>query len=383
VARAVGRGSAGPGTELADYSEYDPLLGWRKRPGARLTFRRAEYSVPFAINGLGLRDEDRGYEAAPGSARILALGDSYVEGYSVEAQQTVTQVLERSLRQKGCAVDVINGGTTGYSTDQELLFFRTEGVKYAPAIVLLFFYYNDVLYNDRQFYSGGVSKPVFVFRQGRFELYKTPVPQPSTSPRAEAREERARPAPSALLEWVGERLWFGAPRTYNALGRLGLWPPNRPLGARLELRVYQKASIPEIEGAWQKTALILDTLAQEVASHGARLLVVYIPSRMETSESAWSLSQTRYGMTETGWDRELVVRRLSALARASQVPVLDLTPAMRAADHWLLGGPYWVQDGHWNASGHSVAAAEVERWMGESGWLAPCPLRSLPAARAK
>lgn len=364
------------GTDFSEYSEYDPLLGWRKRPGARLQFRRAEYSVEVAINSLGLRDPERGHEAAAGTERILALGDSFLEAYGVELEESTTQVLERGLRDDGCAVDVINGGTTGYSTDQALLFYRSEGVRYSPRLVLLYFYYNDVLYNDLQFYTGHVRKPIFVFRDGELQLYKQTVPRPDPTPEPPAREAdggETDGSGSVLLDWVKERLWFGAPGAYNALGRLGLWPPNRPVGARLEMRVYQQDRIPEIEGAWQKTALLLDALASEVEADGSRLLVVYIPNRMEVNERAWQLSQLRYGMDEQGWDRELVLRRLRQIARLGDFPVLDLTPALREADRGVLGGPYYVQDGHWNATGHRAAAEAVERWLREGGWLGFCP----------
>ena len=81
---------------------------------------------------------------------MLLLGDSITEGYSVEEPYTLRSVLEALLnsRREG-RFEVINGGTAGYSTDQEYLFYRDEGVSYAPRVVVLLFYYNDVLYNAR------------------------------------------------------------------------------------------------------------------------------------------------------------------------------------------------------------------------------------------
>src|SRR5262249_39056059 len=152
----------------------DPILGWAKRPGARTVYRRREYTVELAVNSKGLRDVDRGYDAPPGTLRLLALGDSFVEGYTVPLAQTVTQVLERRLDGEGCRAEVINGGTSGYSTDQELLFYRGEGVRYSPRIVLLFFHYNDVLYNDRQEYYG-TPKPIFEMGGGVLRVHQIPV----------------------------------------------------------------------------------------------------------------------------------------------------------------------------------------------------------------
>jgi lysophospholipase L1-like esterase len=373
IARVMEGSTAEGGTTFADYSEYDPLLGWRKRPRARLVFQRREYAVQFALNSHGLRDRERGYEAPPETARILALGDSFVEGFGVALEETVTQVLEAFLRRSGHPVEVVNGATTGYSTDQEYLFYQTEGVRYSPKVVVLFFYYNDILYNERQQYMGGLAKPVFVFRDGGLRLYRSPVPRPSPTPVPPARgaAEADAESPSALVRWIQERLWFGAPRAYNALGRLGLWAPNRPLGARLEIRVYEKRRIPEIEGAWEKTAGLLAELAREASSHRARLLVAYVPSRMEVNDRAWQLTRERDGMDEKGWDRGLVARRLGEIGREVGIPVLDLTPALRRADRGVLGGPYYTYDGHWNALGHQIAAEEVGRFLQDQSWLAP------------
>lgn len=374
IARVMEGGAATGGTTFADYSEYDPLLGWRKRPGARLAFRRREYAVDFALNSHGLRDPERGYEAPPGTARILALGDSFVEGYGVPLEQTVTQVLEGSLRARGCSIQVVNGATTGYSTDQEYLFYRTEGVRYAPRVVVLFFHYNDILYNEFQTYMGGAPKPVFVFRDAGLQLYRSPVPRPSPPPPpAKAAAGADAGSRFALVRWIQERLWFGAPGAYNALGHIGLWPPNRPRGARLEVRVYERRRIPEIEGAWEKTAGLLTELAREAASHQARFLVAYVPSRFEVNDRAWQLTRERDGMDGNGWDRGLVLSRLREIGRAAGFPVLDLVAPLREADHGFLGGPYYTYDAHWNAVGHRIAAEEVGRFITEKAWLPPCP----------
>ena len=302
VARAR-QGGGKEANEPRQYNEYDPLLGWRKKPGARVVYHRREYTVEVAVNSLGLRDPERGYAAPPGTRRVLALGDSFLEGYTVPLQDTVTQVLERELRRPGCAVDVVNGGTQAYSTDQELLFYRSEGVKYAPRVVLLFFYYNDVLYNDRQEYFSG-PKPIFEMGDGALKLHRFPVrhPRPEETPAEPAAEERAGGG-SAALEWLRDRLWYGAPRAYNTLARVGLWPPMPRAPIRLELRVYERRPVADIEDAWAKTALILKTLDGEVRAHGASLLLVGIPARFEVDDRSWTLTQALYGIDERTWDR--------------------------------------------------------------------------------
>jgi hypothetical protein len=367
VARS-GQGGGKEANEPKQYNEYDPLLGWRKKPGARVTYRRREYTVEVAVNSLGLRDPERGYQAPAGTQRVLALGDSFLEGYTVPLADTVTQVLERQLRAPGCAVDVINGGTQAYSTDQELLFYRSEGVKYAPRVVLLFIYYNDVLYNDRQEYFQG-PKPIFEMGGGALRLHRFPVrrPRPEETPAEPPAEERSAGG-SAALEWLRDRLWYGAPRAYNALARVGLWPPMPRVPIRLELRVYERRPVADIEDAWAKTALILKALNEEVRGRGASLLLVGIPARFEVDDRSWRLTQTLYGIDERTWDRGRMMARLGQIAGQEHVPFLDLTAALRAAPE----PAYFTYDGHWTRAGHAAAAGAVRDALRTQHWLPGC-----------
>jgi lysophospholipase L1-like esterase len=354
---------------LVLYAEHDPVLGWRKRPGAEVLFRTPEYTVTVRINRSGLRDPERGYEAPPGTTRVLGLGDSFVEGYTVPLEQTVTQVLEQTLNTQGCRVEVVNGATTGYSTDQEYLFYDREGVRYSPRVVLLFFYYNDVRYNVYAAYRRPrFPKPVFEYRDGRLVLQNVPVPPLPPPERPTGAAEQA--GPSLLYDVIGARLRIGAPDAYARLAFWGFFPPVASQAPPDELKVYKRKAIPALEYAWTRTAQILEALVRDVEAHGARPLVVYVPTVMEVDERAWDLTRATYGLQESQWDRGRVLARLREIARSLGLPLLDLTPNLRAANSGWLGGPYYPRDGHWNASGHRVAARDVAAFLQGSGWLA-------------
>jgi hypothetical protein len=372
------RGPVTGASTFAEYGTYDPLLGWSKKPRAHVTFRRYEYATDIAINSHGLRDVERDYEKRDGCFRVLALGDSYVEGFTVPFDKTVGQVLERGLDRPGCPVEVVNGGTTGYSTDQEDLFYENEGYRYSPDVVLLFFYYNDILANGMQQVLGGIYKPIFVFDGPGVRLYKTPVQRGTTAPFS------AGPAggesSSALIAWVQQRLWFGAPTLYNSIGRLGLWPPNRPIGAALELRVYSREDIPKLEDAWERTRRIILRLHAAVAARGERFAVVYIPNNMEVDDGAWSYGKLRYKIDETQWDRSRVATRLKAIVDSDGIPLLDLTAPLREATT-TAGRTFFQQDGHWNATGHLTAGRAVTAFLGREGWAPPCAASDTAASK--
>src|SRR5262245_59519954 len=105
LAARVARGR--PSEPVASqYTEFDPQLGWRHRPGAHVRFPQGDY----AINGLGLRDLERSRDAPTGVFRLLVLGDSFAEGFSVAFEDSVAQVLERGLSREDCPVEVIAAG---------------------------------------------------------------------------------------------------------------------------------------------------------------------------------------------------------------------------------------------------------------------------------
>jgi hypothetical protein len=366
------RGGGKEKDEASRYVEHDPRLGWRKKPGARVRYDRREYDTEVAINANGLRDPERGYAAAPGTYRILALGDSFVEGYSVDMDKTVTQVLEKALRGAGCPVEVLNAGTAAYSTDQEYLFYLDQGVRYSPQVVLLFAYYNDVLWNTAVNYFGS-PKPLLDPSGDQLVLRNDPVPAPYRGPTPPPPPPP--PAPklrSAAFAWVKDRLARGAPRAFNALARVGLWDRMGGDEPDDQMRVFKRRQQPAIEAAWERTDAILRGLSREAAARGARFAVVYVPSRMEVSDRDWELTRLAYDMDEKAWDRGLVARRFAEIGASAGFPVLDLTPGLREASRGVLGEPYFVYDGHWNAVGHRTAAEAVERFLRERGWAPPC-----------
>lgn len=344
VARSRQQGGK-EGREDALYKEYDPALGWRKKKNATATYKRREYTVEVRINSQGLRDPERPVEPAPGTFRVLALGDSFMEGYTVDLGETLTQRLEARLNAAGCRAEVINGGTSAYSTDQEYLFYRTDGARYRPSLVLLFFFWNDVIYSDRQDYFG-TPKPVFEMGGGALRLHRYPVREkPKDQPGPAAAEADEPLEGSAFLERLRERLWVGAPDAHDALARLGLWNPIPKSTPRLEMLVYDRRDLAPVEDAWEKVAAIVKALKDDVEAHGSTLAIVHIPGRMEVQDASWQATKKLYRLAEGAWDLDKVKNRLQALGVSIGVPVIDLVPALREAES-AFRSTYFTFDRH-------------------------------------
>ena len=105
--------------------KYDSLLGWVHEPGQEGIFETEKFRTAVRINDKGLRDRAHTYERQNDTKRILVLGDSFAWGYGIEESERFSQLLEKSL-----GLEVINAGVSGYSTDQELLWYENEGIKY-------------------------------------------------------------------------------------------------------------------------------------------------------------------------------------------------------------------------------------------------------------
>lgn len=341
---------------------FDASLGWSKPPGRQAVLQRTEYRTQIRINSRGLRGPEVAYEKPAGVRRVLLLGDSFVEGYTVEEPATVASVLQDALRANDSAWEVLNGGTHGWSTDQEYLFWRGEAARYRPDDVVLFFYYNDL--------AGNVTadgKPRFEPDPGGgLRLANSPVPRP---PAGEAQEDLARPfyiqpwRGSMALRLLSNRTSAGNPDLHRLLARIGLVPSAHEGPPPAELWPFSAVHVTETDQMWDLTTAILERMARDVESSGARLLVFYVPARFEVDERAWALTRRRYRLGPR-WKPDRVVERLRAACAEVSLPLIDpraeLTAEERAGRR-----AYFPQDGHWTEVGHATAAAVVARALAQ------------------
>ena len=163
-----------PFQERAKSWQYDDVLGWSGIPNTKVQISHPEFNITVSTNSHGLRDREYSYQRNH-KKRMLVLGDSFTWGYGVEDDERFTDVLENSLNNW----EIINAGVSGYGTDQELLYYTSEGYKYNADIVVLLFFYNDYE-NNFSSEQYRYNKPQFLFTdKAKLILKNSPVP-PST-----------------------------------------------------------------------------------------------------------------------------------------------------------------------------------------------------------
>jgi hypothetical protein len=316
--RLAGRGPLYVSPERDQFWQYDPLLGWAHRPRQVGTFATKEFRTSIRINANGLRDRDHTYERISDLKRILVLGDSFAWGYGVEEQERFSQLLETSMD-----VEVINAGVSGYSTDQELLWFRSEGAKYDFDLVILMMTGNDIGDNARQLVNTIYHKPQFVVEDGRLVLEGYPVPETG----AQAKLIYFLSQRSALAFFLVQR-YFGFLSLYqNAKG--GQENAGQPA------TTASAATQP-----FELTLALLDEMRSIAALKEAGFMIV-------VTDHWWN------GTPEQSYDGLLAALRqtgysvLSVEAQPGFEPNTMLIP----------------DDGHWNAAGHAFVTDELRSFI--------------------
>ncbi len=143
----------------------DPRLGWRLRPGMAAWFTNEGRGF-VRVNAEGMRDRDHVVDKAPGTYRIVVLGDSYSEALQVDREQAYWSLLPQALAacgfQKDKRIEVLNFGISGYGTAQEYLMLQSTAIRYQPDLVLLQFTNGNDVRNNSFALEAEKDRPFFL-----------------------------------------------------------------------------------------------------------------------------------------------------------------------------------------------------------------------------
>lgn len=370
-------------------------------PGLNQHRRQVEFQYQFKTNSEGLRYQELPLTPAQNERRIFVAGDSFTEGEGVEDSERFSNLLERSFQGPKTTVRFINGGLTGAGPLEYGNLFVKVGRQYKPDALLVCFFVNDVPNTAER-------------------LYRVPfmIDPPRGRSRARRLLHRIWPRINTQIEIVEESQTRKATTvtsdfvtlvTDTARSRgisdsvIEKWKTSVPvelvdavdhgrfngsiLSQGLLYPEYWTDAIdvasPSAHQRWQTVEQILSSLMEHCRLSDTDLAVVLLPSPFQCDPSSHSVGNPwvatgsrirREWLTEeTG-----VQKRLSAWAIQRSIPFLDLTPEFRerAGTGEVL---YWPLDGHWNASGHRVAATAIENWLRRGGVFSFCDSAATPA----
>lgn len=286
---------------------------------------------------------------APGTIRIIAIGDSFTLGEGANDDETYPVELERILRDrdpqfKSHSLEVINAGVGDTGTGEQALYYDEYVSKFHPSIVIL-----GVVGND----------PSDDAAAGMFQ-----------------RDPNGSLVPLPLAKRPGSRLW----RISRAIHR---FPPVAWLYGHSELVSLAEFELRKLragglrggsdaltESSYGESNLKLTQdeiawLAGRVAASGARLVVVYLPAFVSTYELD--------GHPYEDWRREEsdLANAVAGAAMDARVPFLDLRPYMRQV-YAQAHQPLYHRglDEHPNPAGYRAFARGIADFLERHGGVA-------------
>lgn len=135
------------------FIQRDPLIGHR--------FRRNvdDWDKGYRVrtNSVGFRDGEHSLTPAPGTLRIVVLGDSVAAGETIAEEQAFPRRVENLLRARGIHAEVVNLAIPMTGTLQHAAIMLRWGRSYQPDLVLYQVHLNDVCDNP-EFVDGSQKK---------------------------------------------------------------------------------------------------------------------------------------------------------------------------------------------------------------------------------
>jgi hypothetical protein len=363
----------------------------------------SEFRTRVRTNALGFREPRLPGPKPPGVRRIVALGDSFTQGYGVEEDEAYPRLLEGLLD----GVEVINLGVGASCPLDYAANFEEVGRAYEPDLVLVGLMTNDVsdvfylrehgarllsallhaeqnrLTDPRPFWKRLPSRlwPNLYALAG----FAVRRPQGGAAPAARKPEDGHVPSPPLLPRERWKEVLDALTARYGngdeVERRLATLPPERldriqtlltvgresaeenrgiaELAALLEPRYYidRLELAPKYDAAWKETTRLLARIAASARRVGAETIVVYIPSAQEIVPSGLQRLAHRGFEVDDGLPARAVVGvRLRQFGAEAGIPVVDLSEPLRAhADEPI----YFRHDSHWTPRGHRVAAEAI------------------------
>jgi lysophospholipase L1-like esterase len=280
--------------------------------GPVLRPRQTAFTIDRVVrtNTLGLRDHEITPEPAPGTLRVLALGDSQTFGNGLDLEETWPKQLERALpATPSRRWEVVNAGVPGTDTWQHEIFLNRLLDTTHPHAVVLALYVNDVVPRH---------DPLAVDADARTNTWQKRV----------AYAVRR----SAIVTWLFYRVYMPV---------RGRWTQQ---AGSVEDHVLTGRRDPRAERGWEQVERSLTAIKARCDAHGVALVVAVLPRRDQ-------VAGTQPGRAYT--------ERALAVARAHGIDAIDLLPDLTAA-HRVHGAELFVPwDGHNSAAANRVIAAAL------------------------
>ena len=309
------------------------------------------------INSFGYRDREWTVAKPRGTRRVALLGDSYVAGLEVPAQQRLSALLEERLNRDcndGQHYEVLNFGVTGYGTAQELETLRHRALQFRPDLVLLFFYTGNDLFDNSLQLDPEPNRLHYVLT-GSGQLQAQPF---TVNDNALKRWLRAH---SKAYNFLRDRISTlqALHRTMIRIGFMQDATASQEAVSALDAlqgSQYLRDTPPAIDDAWTVTRALVAEVQRVASANAAAFAVTVIPTKPAILDVPPS-GDGHGARTRERWDMDQPARRMLAICGDLGIDCVDLTGVFRKPGVDV--EQCFFSEGHWTPAGHGIAANAV------------------------
>ncbi len=340
------------GESIQHVVQFDSKLETRYKPGARTTIKSqyGEFEVEYVFNELGLRDRPLNGSESEAPRRILALGNSFVEGWGLPAQDTFLRVAENRLNGGDAerSVRIVNAGASGYGAAQCYLLMQDLMPRVRPDAVV-FFYVGTMMVADHRFVSrANLDEQGLATGLDVRALLQGPTHSGGSS---------SQESSPSFLTRHSHLVRLIATRMANAESMTNLIPgdPTTDLLAPYRMPSSQRDSLHE--ATWRHIA----AMARMAEEAGAPFLVVHLPMPFEVSPVEWSRGKEIYDVADKTVQSDDIAVATKAALDAAGIPWVSAYDLLAEKTAQQEGDPrlYFDTDFHLNKSG----ARAVGHWL--------------------
>jgi len=348
-----------------------PVYGWVLEPDSSYVNHLPEGTVLVSYNSRGWRDREHVLDNPDGIPRILILGDSYMEAYSVSFEDALAARLQQLSLENDSNTEVINLGVGGYGTLQEYLIFRDHGKLYQPNTVLLGFYpANDVRNNSLTLESLVTANNIKTTNrpflkpgdESNWQLTSTDYAgawaRYNAGREKKAALETASGGSALLLEIL--KLLTDSRVDSEEKDASKNTPDDKDHRHLAQYGINYCEEPAEITAAWDITRRILARLDNEIKTAGGRLLVFSVPAIHDVNIRRMNkILDNAPKSTLLCLEEAPAYARLGEILEELHIEYLDLLPAFRQETRDRNTGLFRESDRHWNIAGHQLAAEKI------------------------
>lgn len=293
-----------------------------------------EFDAEFHINFKGLRGQEIHYERNHVD-RILALGDSFTFGFGVAERETWPAQLQRMV---WSPIEVINAGVMGWGLAEYLIWFRKEGRKYQPDLVVV-----GVHASDWENAGNGLTS---LDSHGNVQIHQA----------ASDAHDKVR----SIAQWIP---FYETLMTHSALA-------NVVRGVTVKL-LHRNRATASGEGRSNEDSFydfeklnyaLLKELDHQVREAGGKLLLLFLPKY-----------EALYPESDPDIVSHLFQKRLHQWTLGLGIPLYDMWPVYRDVLDRNGKDPsylYFLKDGHSNARAYRLIANTITAYIGYAEGIA-------------